>query len=205
MPLILDPGPAAGPFRQGEILSSVWEHRAIPVEPPDVEPPDNDSATVELHAVQHPFLVAMSPDCDLDQDFAARFPDDYDGFVDEGHEQKFREQSNRYLLTHVILCDAFEEAEITVRIAAGKDIWKRVKTNQDQRYHHLGPAPVGEHGPELDVYLDFKRVFALPLESLYEAVQGAGEVERLAVIPSVYLHDLIQRFYAFQSRVGLPD
>ena len=205
MPLILDPGPAAGPLRQGEILGSVWEHRAIPVEPPDVEPPDNNSATVELDAVHHPFVVAMSPDCDLNQDFAARFPDEYDGFRDERHEKRVRDLPDRSLVKHVTVCVAMEEDEFKIGLAGG-DILKRAKANQDQRYHHLGPAPIGQKdGPKLDVYLDFKRTFALPLEMLYEAVRGADGVERLAVIPPIYLHDVIQRFYSFQSRVGLPD
>jgi hypothetical protein len=30
-------------------------------------------------------------------------------------------------------------------------------------------------------------------------------VQRVAIMPPIYMHDLMHRFYGFLSRVGLPD
>ena len=198
MALLFELPNAAGPLKQGEILRAIWEHR--PVLPPfELE----EDAEVGIDSTSHPFVVAMTPDCDLYQDFCARYPD-RGNFPNPEVETKFREAPERYMLTHAIFCDALREDELIGGIAGG-DIMRRVRQNQDERYHHLGPAPIeNDDGPVLDVFLDFKKVFALPLDVLYGGIVDNGEL-RLAVVPAVYLHDLIHRFYGFQSRIALPD
>ncbi|GAG14521.1 unnamed protein product, partial [marine sediment metagenome] len=54
-----------------------------------------------------------------------------------------------------------------------------------------------------DLYLDFQKAIALPCSGLYEALRQNG-IKRVAVVPAIYVHDLMQRFYGFWSRVGLP-
>ena len=54
------------------------------------------------------------------------------------------------------------------------------------------------------LFLDFKKSMTLPASNLYEGIRN-GELRRGAVIPPIYVHDLVQRFYSFMSRVGLPD
>lgn len=89
---------------------------------------------------------------------------------------------------------------------SGSDLWKRIRQNQDVRYHKLPAAGIGN--PDVtklpDLYLDFKRTISLPTGYLYGGISG-GTVERIAVIPAVYRHDLMQRLFGFLSRVGLPD
>ena len=55
-----------------------------------------------------------------------------------------------------------------------------------------------------DLFLDFKKALALPTALLYQVAQE-GTVERVAIVPPIYLHDLIHRFYNFLSRVAVPD
>ena len=85
------------------------------------------------------------------------------------------------------------------------DIWKRIRQNQDERYHRFEAAPVGEPPVNQlpDLYLDFRKTMALPTGTLYEGL-GSGKVMRLAVVPPVFVHDLMHRFYAYLSRIGLP-
>lgn len=56
--------------------------------------------------------------------------------------------------------------------------------------------------PEL--VLDFKKPLTLSTAMVYEGLR-LRKVRRFGVVPPVYLHDLIQRFYGFLSRVALPD
>jgi hypothetical protein len=72
------------------------------------------------------------------------------------------------------------------------------------RYHYFPRAAVGEGHDLPEAYVDFKKGFAVSTESLYDGVR-AGGVRRIAVVPPVHLHDLVQRYHAFHSRVGLPD
>lgn len=185
-----------GPLLQGEILGDLWEHR--PLYPP-VEIPEGSSP--QVNSVHHPLMIVMTAVCDLEQDFKIRFPD-------EASQSDYRSsnihQNDPGLVPHVLLCEVFKEDEIRLQIK-GSDIWKRVRQNQDERYHHLPSADVGNPTvrelPEL--YLDFKKNIALPTSSLYDGLQG-GQVRRVAVVPPVFVHDLIHRCYGFLSRVGLP-
>lgn len=51
---------------------------------------------------------------------------------------------------------------------------------------------------------DFKKFLAFSVPGLYLAIQ-AGHIDRVALVPPVYVHDLMHRFFGFLSRVGLPD
>lgn len=147
-------------------------------------------------------MIVMTAVCDLEQDFNTRFPDD-------DSKQRYRsatvDKNDPHLVPHVLLCEVFEEAEIRGLSQFRSDIWKRIRQNQDERYHHLPAGAIGEPAVDNlpDLYLDFKKTIALPTASLYEGLRE-GQVRRLAVVPVIYIHDLIHRFYGFLSRVGLP-
>ncbi len=77
----------------------------------------------------------------------------------------------------------------------------RIEKNQEERYHAL---PIGTDAPlNQALFIDFKKVFGLRTSSLYAAI-GIDGVRRIAMLPPVYLHDLVHRFFSFQSRVALP-
>ena len=104
------------------------------------------------------------------------------------------------------MCDLYREEQIRGRVGGG-DIWKRVRKNQDERYHKLPEAPYRDgasFGNIPDLYMDFKKTFALPTEQLCQAIASNG-VRRIALVPHTYIHDLMHRFYGFLARVGVPD
>ena len=146
-------------------------------------------------------MIVMTADCDLEQDFNARFPEG--SAADKGAETAV-EKGHPSLVPHVLLCEVYELGEIRARVGAS-DLWKRMQQNQDERYHHLPPARIGDQPVNgfPDLYLDFKKTVALPTENLYLAV--AQGVRRLALVTPIYIHDLMHRFYGFLSRVGVPD
>jgi len=152
----------------------------------------------------------MSALCDLEWDYKARFGEgtttDLTDAATEASGRLSTEHDHPRLIPHVLLCEVYEEANIHNRPSLNASLWNRIAQNQDERYHHLKPAPVGEPAVRdlPDLYLDFKKAFALPTEALYMGID-AGSARRVAVVPPVYIHDLMHRFYGFLSRVGIPD
>jgi hypothetical protein len=147
-------------------------------------------------------MVILSPDCDLEQDFNSRFHDERDNV---NPDPVAREIEEPHRLPYVLLCDVYERDQIRPRFTGMKDVWRRLEKNQDERYHHFAEAPLSGTDPPVMLpgfYLDFK-ILTLATQRLYEAI-GAG-VKREAVVPPIYLHDLVHRFYSFHSRVGIPD
>ncbi len=62
--VIYRPSDTSGALRQGEILSGVYQYRRSLL--------SLKSRTHELEEILHPYALVMSPDCDLEQDFAER-------------------------------------------------------------------------------------------------------------------------------------
>ncbi len=196
-------GPATGPIRQGELIGPLWEHQ--PTSPPielAAETP------IDYISIRHNLLFVLSQDCDLLWDFQARFPDNA-AQADYGPEAADFD-AHPSCVSHVVMCDAFTEEQIRPR-TGGSDIWKRIKGNQDKRYHHLDASEVNvpEPSPDVtdalpDLYLDFKKVVALPTRQLYAGLSDLT-VKRIAVAPPIYLHDVIHRFAGYHSRVALPQ
>jgi hypothetical protein len=192
--------PASGALLQGEILGDVWEHRA---RYPAIESPPGLS--IPFESEQHPLVVVMSSVCDLERDFEQLFPtsDPWDSYDPAGESRVAAAGVKTY---YCFLCDVYDEARIRSQSTVkGSDNWRRIKGNQDERYHRFEPTTIGENGTrELpDLYLDFRRGFALPSQALYAGIR-AGGIERVAVIPPVFIHDLMHRFYSYHSRVGVP-
>lgn len=107
-------------------------------------------------------------------------------------------------VAEILFCDVYKKA-VFRQTLPGSDVFRRVQKNQDERYHHLEEAPIGtSDGPSLpDLYLDFKKTFSVPTPRVLEALGGDG-IERVAVVPPIWGHDLIHRFFGFHSRIAVP-
>lgn len=190
MPFIYDESPLWGPLRQGEILVDVWEHVA-----------DLSSRRVaagepaRVHPIHHELMIVMNAECDLLWDAMARFQ--------RTEPPLPAGQEDRSLVPYLLACDLYREEQVRGQIG-GSDIWRRVRQNQDERYHRLTAAEIGRPsvGQLPDLYMDFKKVRALPTANVYTAIVPGGIV-RKAVVPPVYLHDLMHRFFGFLSRVAI--
>ena len=178
---------------QGEILGSVWEF--VPIQAPVEVPEETD---VRVRSFYHERMVVLTQDCDLINDFGLRSPDD------QTLEDLNEVEDDIRSVPSVFLCDVTED--LKARLGSGAS-WKRVKGNQDERYHMFPEAVVGADGeggylPEL--YLDFRKTASLPTRFLYEGLRVEG-IARVAVTPPIYLHDLIHRFHGYHSRVAVED
>jgi hypothetical protein len=191
VPFAYEAPPPSGALRQGEILGNVWEHRA-------------DSAAVRLEAdsviyrsLQHPYMIAMTADCDLFQDHRIRF--------DTGDSERQLGDTHPRLLSQVLLCELFEEDEIREVNNLKSDLFRRIKQNQDERYHRLPSADIHNSGTKLpELFMDFHRTIGISPMAIYQGLIPGG-ILRVAVMPPIYVHDLMHRYFGFLSRVALPD
>jgi len=150
---------------------------------------------VEVRQRVMPYCVLLSQDCDLEHDFNNR---NVKGGTD--HDKYLRS----VLLCPSYLGDPFRQGEhlgsdqLKMR-RIPSDEWKKLKSNQIDRYHYLEPLP-DLQVPELVV--DFKHYFTVPLEVVYRAEQKSSY---LATIEILYREHLSTRFAHYLSRIGLPE
>jgi hypothetical protein len=169
---------------QGEILGEMIQVRQSAKTIGGDKPP-------QLDEIVHPFAIVMTQDCDLEQDFNIR-------------KNNVEGQS---LLANVLFCEAMATADLKARVPPGKDIWKRVIQNKDERYQCIESIPpdqdlVGAGIPSLGC--DFKRYFTAPAEEVYLRIE-LGQISRRSRLVTPYAEHLLSRFCFFQSRVPLPE
>ena len=187
MAFTYQPSDPSGRLSQGELLRNVDE--------PLLEVGSGTTFT----KVPHDKVLVLTPDCDLVADFQYRHPDN-----ETRQKEGFINSRESNLLKHVLLCDLYEESEARPAIAGS--IWSRVPKNQMDRYHYIpsGTRASPASGEHPDWYLDFKRVFSLPPEWLYERIRDA-DISRQGVVPSPWINSVTHRLFSFQARVCLPD
>jgi hypothetical protein len=165
-------------LRQGEVLCGVLEYRVLskPAEGTDIP----------VLPVAHSYAIVLSQDCDLLRDYESRL------------------HNNTGNLENVLLVVA-DEADNARRGINGSDLWKRVRTNKDERYQFLEKAPPDKDltavgVPEL--VIDFKRYFTLPTDLVYDSLLNG--CTRRTVLLTPYKEHLCSRFSFYISRVALP-
>lgn len=198
MPFTYEVPPQVGAIRQGEILTGICEYR------PRLAPiAQTHQTAVDVVPIHHPYMIIMTADCDLDWDFKARFANQE---VVESYDDEviLQQEAMAAIIPHILLCEVYDSTAVRARVPAS-NLWKRIRQNQDERYHYFEAASIGESMSEQlpDICLDFKKTLALPTQSLYNGICARG-IKRFAVVPPIYIHDLMHRFYGFLSRVGLP-
>ncbi len=181
---------STGALRQGEILSHVQQTY---LDPATLRSPDSLNIDVRTHA----WVVVLTQDCDTDWDYRAR--QDLDGI--EGHNKE---------VPNVLLCEALTQDELRARPQIKSDIWRRIRDNQDERFHALPEIPArldreGEGVP--DLILDFKRCFTIPTPEMYARLQLRGDdgIRRRAWLKPPYREQVADRAFAFHARVAVPD
>ena len=203
--------PSVGPLRQGEILRDVFEHRVTYAAIAPARP------IVPADSIRHALVVVLNNVCYLQWDFKARAEED-EWATESGVEaeevgreaevqtsdREEEPEENQSLVPYIHLCELVQGEKLLRRPSMNAGELKKMRELGRERYYCLPAAPVGEGDALPEFFIDFKKTFAMATPSLYEGIR-AGGVERIAVVPPVYLQDLIQRYHAFHSRVGLLD
>ncbi|MBI2842218.1 MAG: hypothetical protein HYX78_02335 [Armatimonadetes bacterium] len=176
---------SGGQLRQGEIIVGLYEYEYESLAGTQTDP-GTENPVQQITIVEHPRVIIVSQDCDLEQDYAGR----------QG------QASSDKLLQHVLMCDMYEKDEIRGRSALNSALFRRVNQNQDERYHRFDNAPVGNSDRSLpELYVDFKRILSLPTGFVYDLLYR-NEAQRVALVPGLYLHDFVHRLYSFLGRVA---
>lgn len=169
-------------YRNVEFVESVIEEEGI----------------VQVARIVFPFVVVLTQDCDLKQDFRTRY----------GRKGRPFNQDKLlisvlvaplYNLEHVYNGEHLSELGIQMcRVPRSGQTGSRLLQNKRPRYHHLSfPKEV----PLADSIVDFKHYFSVTVGYLKRVRQA----DYVCNIAPVYREDLGQRFASFLSRIGLPE
>ncbi len=176
---IYRPSPVNGPLLQGEILSGILQ--------PILTIPENSAEAQEFEVKDHPWVIVISQDCDLDQD----------------HKKGLGSSLPNILLSEVSSAEAANQL-IKSQGGPGAQRWDRIKKNNEPRYHFLEKSQPEDDTERLgleEFVIDFKRYFTLPSKELYAQLERQGK--RRCVLNSPYLEHLAHRFHSYHSRVAL--
>lgn len=190
---IIDNRPSLGDiYRNVEYVENISEET--------VTEENEEVRILEIKKIIFPYVVILTQDCDLAQDYKFRFD---------------REKSGDKILLSVLVApiynaeDVFEGKHLskirdrlmqTIKVKKGKKlttVGKHLVHNETPRYHYLEfPKEV----PIVPSIIDFKHYFSLDVEHLYEI----REQNFVCKISELYREDISQRFASFISRIGLP-
>lgn len=139
----------------------------------------------------HPYVIVASQECDLLWDYMSRA---------NGEPGK---------LGHVLIFEAQDAGELRKLLPPGKDIWKPITKNKNERYGFLEEVVMELDSkstgiPELVV--DFIRYFTLPTAELYRQISDPSpeSAQRRCRLVTPYREHFQLRAYSFQARVALP-
>ncbi len=151
---------------------------------------------IELSKVVFPLVIVLTQDCDLEQDYK----------LQRDHEKKVKDKlllsvlvAPLYNATHVVLGEHLSQLKIGMEpINWNKTPGKFLKNNDRPRYHYL------EFPDDINVVpsiIDFKHYFSVNASYLSQHKKS----NYVCTLSSLYREDVLQRFAAFLSRIGLPD
>ncbi len=166
---------------------------------------------IRVDEIIHPFLVVMTQDCDLAQDSDARTVEaeatqDSSRLNDPDFKKKF-DNAPKLKIENVLVCEAMLTTDMKDNVPPGKDIWKRIIQNKDERYQCLEavPAEQDSQGAGMSsVGCDFKRFLTIPADEIYKRIQSNPAIRRSRLL-TPYAEHLLHRFCTFQARIPLPQ
>ncbi len=190
-------------LRQGEILTGLVRVR---------QSLDSvGSQDIDVDEVTHPFLITMTQDCDLAQDADARELErkavNDPSLLEDPDFKKKHDNAPKLKIENVLFCEGMSTPDMKSSVPPGKDIWKRIIQNKDERYQCLEAVPVSQDLAGLGmlaVGCDFKRFVTIPVDEVYKRLELNPAIRRARLL-TPYAEHLLHRFCNFQSRIPLPE
>lgn len=140
--------------------------------------------------IEHPFVIVLSQDCDLVQDYERR-------------------QQGAGNLPNILFCDIHcaddYHAILREQEAFGSRDWRRIEQNQNERFQFLQRVNANEDALGIGLpplVLDFRMYFTIPTDEVYERLRL--NTRRRCRLNTPFVEHLAHRFCSFQSRVALP-
>jgi len=183
-----------GRLWQGEILSDLPQARLALQSLPATsssEAPSETAPAVKIEYDEHPLVIVLSQDCDVEQDY------------------KKRNSAGRPFLWNVLLADVFEAEVLHEKLHTEENTnsseWRKIKENHTPRFQFLNVVSADQDAlgtglPALAV--DFRLCFSIRTDELYERLRLALTKKRCR-LQTPYVEHLAQRFHSYQSRVPL--
>jgi hypothetical protein len=140
-----------------------------------------------VETIPHPYAVVVNQDCDLLQDYNAR-------------------NGGKGTEINSVLLYIAEPTE-SKRAQIDGDIWRRVLSNSNDRYHLLSKSPASCDLSDAELpslIIDFKGFFTLPPDEVYRQC-AAGEATRRTRLEMPYREHLQCRAAFYFQRVMLPE
>jgi hypothetical protein len=165
-------------LRQSEILTNLVEYSFEL----------DEGSTIAVATTTHDFAIILTQDCDLLWDYEA---------AKKGEPPEL----------NGVLMYELEPADQARAKIKGKDIWKRMRQNRDERYHFLEAVPAALDACSQglpDMILDFKRCFTLPAPEIYRQLGLKDGVKRRCRLETPYREHLQSRAAYYLQRVMLP-
>lgn len=181
-------GGKTGYLRQGEILSGL-PVLTVPVEF-GATLNLSQSPNLRIEPVIHPYVIVVSPECDLLSDYEER-------------SKPQKEQRRGPKIPDILFCDLYPRSELLDSAGINSGMWKRITSNQHSRFQHLPALEQGDHVLLPELAADFQSVFGVPSALMYSLLNEAG-VERLATLAEPYRRQLIHRLSYWMGRVDVP-
>lgn len=166
----------ANELRQGEIISNVAQYIYDPI-------------SGRASEVYIPYVVVVSPDCDILRDYEASAKGGTGG------------------LNGLLLYEAEVATTARSNPQMNGSIWKRIVQNNDERFQYLEAAPatldlVHKGVPALIV--DFRRCFTMQPSELYRQCNIGHGARRRCRLDAPYREHFQHRAASYFQRVGLP-
>lgn len=152
---------------------------------------------IEISKIIFPFVIILTQDCDLQQDYSVRWAKS--GSSD--HDKKLISVivAPLYNVEHVYLGDHLSDLKMKMTtITKNKTPGKTLRQNQTPRYHFI---EFPQNIPIVSSVIDFKHYFTVNVEYLKKHKQN----NFICQIGPLYREDVSQRFSSFLSRIGLPE
>ena len=152
---------------------------------------------IEISKIVFPFVVVLTQDCDLNQDYTVRWSrNDV-----SNHDKKLISVIvvPLYNVEQVYSGEHLSELEMTMaEIKKGKTPGKTLRQNQTPRYHYI---EFPDNIPIVSSVIDFKHYFTVNVEYL----KKHKKENFICQIGQLYREDVSQRFSSYLSRIGLPE
>ena len=152
---------------------------------------------IEISKITFPFVVVLTQDCDLSQDYKVRWARN----EPSNHDKKLISVivAPLYNVEHVYKGEHLSELNMSMaEINKDKTPGKTLRQNQTPRYHYLEfPSNI----PIVSSVIDFKHYFTVNVEYL----KKHKKKNFVCQIGPLYREDVSQRFSSYLSRIGLPD
>lgn len=147
---------------------------------------------IEISKIAFPFVIVLTQDCDLDQDYMVRW------------SRTEVSNQDKKLLSVIVAplynVEHFHKGEhlSELNMEMAKIRGNTLKQNKNPRYHYI---EFPKKTPIVPSIIDFKHYFTVNVEYL----KHHKKENFVCQISTLYREDISQRFSSFLSRIGLPS